>query len=469
MDAPQVDAVAAAYRAARTHLDERQRRILLGTAAERLGPGATSVLARATGTSRRTIARGAQDAAERPGPGATSALARATGVSRRTIARGVQDATGPPGGRTSALDGRAERRAAAPAEGRAEAPGHSAAGRSQTPIAPADDRVPASAHHAQDRIRAPGAGRPRLTELDATLASALAAPVGPRHRDGTPGPLLWTVKSTRTLAQDLARMGHPVSASTVARMLREAGFNLMGRRMPSGQGGRPDPATQFEHVNDLAATRLAVDAPVVAVRARRLVGQVPDPMRPDGPPDVPFALGSTLPGAVLSAGWSESRADRDTSEFAVEALSAWWRSLGRVRWPDASKLLVCADGGASRHQWAWKSGLARFAAEAALEVEVAHVPPGTLKWICVGHRTVAFRAAGWPSGPPVSHRADLGLIGPDALEPGLAVRSDFDSRPSPAPEPHTRAQLAALPLVHDALNGDWNYVVRPDVTALPGC
>ena len=39
-------------------------------------------------------------------------------------------------------------------------------------------------------------------------------------------PLRWTAKSLRTLAGELARQGHPVSAPTVGRLLREHGFSL---------------------------------------------------------------------------------------------------------------------------------------------------------------------------------------------------------------------------------------------------
>jgi hypothetical protein len=39
-------------------------------------------------------------------------------------------------------------------------------------------------------------------------------------------PLRWTVKSTRTLARELTRAGHRVSADTVADLLREEDFSL---------------------------------------------------------------------------------------------------------------------------------------------------------------------------------------------------------------------------------------------------
>lgn len=43
-------------------------------------------------------------------------------------------------------------------------------------------------------------------------------------------PLRWTVKSTRTLAAELARVGHRISADTVGDLLREEGFSLSDQR-----------------------------------------------------------------------------------------------------------------------------------------------------------------------------------------------------------------------------------------------
>ena len=41
-------------------------------------------------------------------------------------------------------------------------------------------------------------------------------------------PLRWTTKSLRHLAEQLSRQGHPVSAPTVGRLLRDNGFSLQG-------------------------------------------------------------------------------------------------------------------------------------------------------------------------------------------------------------------------------------------------
>src|SRR5947209_6748347 len=71
------------------------------------------------------------------------------------------------------------------------------------------------------RARRPGGGRKRLADTDPGLVPALLALVEPEERGDPESPLRWTVKSTRALAAELTAAGHPVSADTVDKLLRE--------------------------------------------------------------------------------------------------------------------------------------------------------------------------------------------------------------------------------------------------------
>ena len=74
--------------------------------------------------------------------------------------------------------------------------------------------------------------------------------------------------------------------------------------------------------------------------------------------------------------------DHDTPVFAVATLRRWWQQAGQALYPKADRLLICADaGGSNRYRLrAWKTELARFAADTGLQVTVCHVLPGTSKW-----------------------------------------------------------------------------------------
>src|SRR5664280_77977 len=76
------------------------------------------------------------------------------------------------------------------------------------------------------RVRRPGAGRPGLARTDPDLLAALDALVEPESRGDPMCSLRWTTKSTANLAAALALQGHPVSARTVAKLLKESGYSL---------------------------------------------------------------------------------------------------------------------------------------------------------------------------------------------------------------------------------------------------
>ena len=76
------------------------------------------------------------------------------------------------------------------------------------------------------QVRRAGGGRKRASEQDPELIAAVLALVEPDERGDPMSPLRWTTKSLRHLADELTRQGHPVSAPTVGKLLKEAGFSL---------------------------------------------------------------------------------------------------------------------------------------------------------------------------------------------------------------------------------------------------
>jgi DNA-binding phage protein len=75
--------------------------------------------------------------------------------------------------------------------------------------------------------------------------------------------------------------------------------------------------------------------------------------------------------------WVSVGIDHDTAEFAVATIRRWWQKMGRRRFPRATELLVTADGGGSNSARCrlWKMALQRFVDETGLKVSVTHFPP----------------------------------------------------------------------------------------------
>jgi hypothetical protein len=109
--------------------------------------------------------------------------------------------------------------------------------------------------------------------------------VEPDERGDPASPLRWTTKSLRNLAAELTREGHPVSAPTVAWLLREQGFSLQANVKTLEGKQHPDRDAQFRPINEQVKRRQAVGQPVISVDAKKKeqLGQLPNPGGPGGP------------------------------------------------------------------------------------------------------------------------------------------------------------------------------------------
>ena len=118
---------------------------------------------------------------------------------------------------------------------------------------------------------------------------ALLALVEPEERGDPMSPLRWTVKSTRTLAGELTRQGHQVSADTVGDLLRAEGFSLQANAKTIEGRQHPDRDAQFRYINGQVTDHQDAGDPVISVDAKKkeLVGEFGNagpPVAARGPP-----------------------------------------------------------------------------------------------------------------------------------------------------------------------------------------
>ncbi|MBC9731557.1 ISAzo13 family transposase [Streptomyces sp. TRM68367] len=329
------------------------------------------------------------------------------------------------------------------------------------------------------RVRRVGGGRKRVADLDPGLRPALLALVEPDVRGDPMSPLRWTVKSTRTLAQELTRAGHRVSADTVASLLREEGFSLQANTKTIEGSQHPDRDAQFRYLNEQAREHRDAGQPVISVdtKKKELVGEFKNngcQWRPMGEP-VPvnvhdFAdphLGKAVPYGIYdvaaNTGWVNVGTDHDTAAFAVESIRRWWQGQGQAAYPQAARLLITADAGGSNgyRTRAWKLELARLAAETGLTITVCHLPPGTSKWNKIEHRLFSHITMNWRGRPLTSHEVIVESIAATTTRTGLSVSAALDTNTYPTGVRIGDAEMAALPLTRHAFHGEWNYALHP--------
>ena len=170
-----------------------------------------------------------------------------------------------------------------------------------------------------------------------------------------------------------------------------------------------------------------------------------------------------------NAGWVGVGTDHDTAAFAVATLRRWWQQVGRLAYSEATRLLVCADAGGSNgyRVRAWKTELARLATETGLQITVCHLPPGTSKWNRIEHRLFSHISMNWRGRPLESHEVILELIGATTTQTGLLVRAELDRGCYPLGIKVGDTELAAVPLVRHGFHGEWNYTIHPAAAQPP--
>jgi len=396
------ESLAAKFPVLLPHLDERQRRLYLASEARSLGHGGIE------------------------------AVARAAGVSRQMVAVGVAELEG--------------------------------------------GREPLG------RARRPGGGRKKLADTDAGLQAALLALVDPGARGDPESPLRWTTLSLRNLAGELTRQGHRVGPDTVAKLLKEENFSLQGNAKTAEGARHPDRDAQFRYINARARDHLDAGHPVISVDAKKKQNVGPfknggREWRPAGDPEqvnvydfIDKDKGKVTPYGVYditaNSGWVSVGTDHDTAAFAVQTIRTWWQKAGQPAYPDATRLLICADGGGSNgyRTRLWKTELAALADQTGLQITVCHFPPGTSKWNKIEHRLFSHISMNWRGRPLTSHEVIVQTIAATTTRTGLTVAAELD--PGEYPKGIKISDRQMKDLEHRALrrhqfHGEWNYDLIP--------
>ena len=165
---------------------------------------------------------------------------------------------------------------------------------------------------------------------------------------------------------------------------------------------------------------------------------------------------------AANAGWVNVGTDGDTAAFAVESIRRWWQAAGALAYPGAARLLITADAGGSNgyRTRAWKAELAALAAQAGLDITVCHFPPGTSKWNKIEHRLFSAISMNWRGRPLTSHEVIVQTIAATTTRTGLTVRAQLDTGLYPTGVKVSDQQMAALPITRHHFHHDWNYTLH---------
>ena len=332
-----------------------------------------------------------------------------------------------------------------------------------------------------NRIRCLGAGRKKIIEHEPGVIKALKKLVEPTTRGDPESPLQWTFASTRNLAEGLKKKGFEISKNRVCELLHELGYSLHGNVKTLEGKQCPERNEQFEYINKQVKKFIRNNEPVISVdtKKKELISNYDNKgkrWQPRGNPrkvkshDFPDKdNGKAIPYGVYDInkdfGLVNVGCDHDTAAFAVESIKRWWKQFGHRSYPNAKKILICADAGGSnsyRHR-SWKLELQKFSTKENLEIEVVHFPVGTSKWNKIEHRLFCHISMKWKGHPLTSHEVVLKLIGSTKTNSGLKVCAKLDKKTYPKGIKVSDEEMAKINLIQHKFHGELNYTILPQV------
>lgn len=295
--------------------------------------------------------------------------------------------------------------------------------------------------------------------------------------------VLWTRRSPRAVAQTLTQKGHPLSAWTVARLLRARRYGLRANRKRLVRAAVPDRDARFRAIGRVRRAFTRRGEPVVSVDGKHheLVGNFKRPGRvwTQSPRDVLMydyrhdAVGVAIPYGVYDVardtGYVVLGTSRETSAFAARALRWWWRDVGDAAYPGVRRLLVlCDSGGANAaRSGAWKNELQHIADATGLAITVAHYPPGASKWDPIEHRLFNRISANWAGRPLISHLHVLKCLRATRTACGRRCRARLDTRRYEPAGPTPEYILRSLRVRRHRRFPASQYTILPHAWATP--
>jgi hypothetical protein len=293
----------------------------------------------------------------------------------------------------------------------------------------------------------------------------------------------WTHKTTEKVAEALGPAGIHVSANTVARLLKQMNYSLRVnlKNLESGLSKPPDPCErdeQFRYIFRQKKTYAAQGRPVISVdtKSREFVGtfhqaghrwsrQPVEVLDHDFPSD---AEGVAIPYGIYDPlrnhGFVCVGTTRDTPQFAVDSISAWWTQVGIRQYADADHLLILADCGGSNGYRArlWKHQLQVVLCDRfGLHVKICHFPPGSSKWNPIEHRMFSFISNNWAAQPLVDHETVLNFIRSTRTATGLRVCARLNKKEYRKGIKISDEQMQQINLRRHTSRSLWNYSISP--------
>jgi hypothetical protein len=330
----------------------------------------------------------------------------------------------------------------------------------------------------ENGIRKKGGGRDSIEFHSPDFTKALEK-IMEESTGGDPmGPLLWTNKSTEKIALEMKTRGFKASSSTIQRRLAEMDYTLQSNSKTKEGSSPEERNSQFLEIEKVVKSFMAKGFPVISVDAKKKekIGEFKnqgtswrkkrDPIKVNVYDFPSLSKGTAVPYGAYDVsqnkGFVNIGISADTAEFAVNSLRQWWKSVGEKHYQNASKILICADGGGSNgsRNRLWKYELQKFANELDREIQICHYPPGTSKWNKIEHRMFSYISMNWRGRPLDSYEIVLKLIGSTTTKTGLKIKAVLDKNKYEKGIKISDDEMGEINITYGKVNPKWNYKIK---------
>lgn len=276
----------------------------------------------------------------------------------------------------------------------------------------------------------------------------------------------------------LDEQGHRISQPVISRLLKKHDYCLRVNVKERENEPHPDRNRQFEYILEQRRHHQALGQPRLSVdtKKKELVGnfknggqiwcQQPEVVNIHDFPSE--ALGRAVPYGIYDPHHNRGSVyvgqSADTPAFAVDNLVRWCQTERLAYYPNATHLLIEADGGGSNscRSRVWKRDLQEKVADPfGLTITVCHYPTGASKWNPIEHRLFSEISKTWAGCPLRSFDDVLHYLADTKTQTGLTVQAHLVTQTYALGVKVPDAEMDALNIEFHKVCPQWNYTISP--------
>ena len=332
----------------------------------------------------------------------------------------------------------------------------------------------------QDTVRRPGGGRKASLEIYQDI-DKIFLDVLRNHTAGDPmdEKVKWTNLTRSEIREKMQKKGIKLSKNIIKKLLKKNGFVKRKALKKTSTGNHENRDQQFININNKRAEYMNSINPIISIDAKKkefignlyrdgslettepiLVYDHDFPQLADGKVNIYSIFDLKNNESFVNIGTSH-----DTSDYVCDSIKIWWNTIGKNRFPNATSILILADGGgsnSSRHHL-FKESLQNLANKLGLELRMAHYPPYTSKWNPIEHRVFPHITRSLSGVVLSSISLIKELIKKTTTKTGLKVftrvsKKTYETGKKVASDFYEHANIK-----FDLVLGNWNYVVNPNI------